>query len=264
MKYSFMSFSTPEFSLEECLDAVKEYGYDGFEPRAQANHAHGVETDASPEKRKDIKTLSAEKGVPIGCIATSLRFADVPNRAQTVSDAFAFIDLCGDLGVPALRIFGGPIPEGMSREAAVDAVCDVYREVLANAEQKNVALCMETHDDWCDPKDVAEVLKRLDHPMAAANWDIMHPVRTGKAGMEESFHILKPWIRHVHVHDAGELGDKINLVPIGKGKYDHKTAVQLLRDNGYEGYISGEWINWEAANLHLPRELAALKRYETE
>jgi sugar phosphate isomerase/epimerase len=263
VKYSFMSFSTPEYTLEQCLDAVKEYGYDGFEPRSQAGHAHGIEIDASAEKRKEIKESAVEKGVPFSCIATSLRFADAPNRESTVRDTLAFIDLAADIGAPALRIFGGPLPEGMDREGAVDTVCGVYREVLDHAEKRNVNLCMETHDDWCDPADIAEVLKRLDHPKAAVNWDIMHPVRTGKAGMEESFTILKPWIKHVHVHDAGELGDKINLVPIGKGKYDHKTAVILLRDAGYAGYISGEWINWEAAALHLPRELAALKRYET-
>ena len=33
----------------------------------------------------------------------------------------------------------------------------------------------------------------------------------------------------------------------------------------YDGYISGEWINWEDPyEVHLPRELATLKRYESE
>ena len=32
----------------------------------------------------------------------------------------------------------------------------------------------------------------------------------------------------------------------------------------YPGFISGEWINWEPYEQHLPRELATLKGYEKE
>ena len=48
------------------------------------------------------------------------------------------------------------------------------------------------------------------------------------------------------------------------GIVDHKRALELLKEMGYEGYISGEWIQWEPAEVHLPRELATLKRLEAE
>ena len=43
MKYSFMSFSCPELTLDEMLSMAKEFGYDGIEPRISSNHRHGVE-----------------------------------------------------------------------------------------------------------------------------------------------------------------------------------------------------------------------------
>ncbi|GAG47584.1 unnamed protein product, partial [marine sediment metagenome] len=101
-------------------------------------------------------------------------------------------------------------------------------------------------------------------PSIAVNWDIMHPVWVAKATMDEAFGALRPWIRHVHFHDGAKSGRGLELVPIGEGEIDHRRAVQLLKASSYEGYLSGEWINWEPHETHLPRELAAMKRYERE
>lgn len=43
MKFSFMSFSCPELSLEALLDLALELGYDGVEPRVECKHGHGIE-----------------------------------------------------------------------------------------------------------------------------------------------------------------------------------------------------------------------------
>ena len=54
------------------------------------------------------------------------------------------------------------------------------------------------------------------------------------------------------------------MLPIGEGAIDHRRALELLTEFGYQGYISGEWIRWEPWEVHLPRELATLKTYEKE
>jgi len=121
---------------------------------------------------------------------------------------------------------------------------------------------METHDAWCDPRHVAEVMRRVDHPSIGVNWDMMHPVRTAGVGIQQSFDTLRDWIRHVHFHDGVDKDGELKMVPIGWGTIDHRTAVRLLRKAGYDGYLSGEWINWEPWEIHLPRELATMKAYE--
>jgi hypothetical protein len=37
-----------------------------------------------------------------------------------------------------------------------------------------------------------------------------------------------------------------------------------LTDDGYEGFLSGEWIRWEPYDQHLPREIETMRRYESE
>ena len=64
------------------------------------------------------------------------------------------------------------------------------------------------------------------------------------------------------MHDG--VGSNVKFGPIGTGDIDHKRAVELLLSAGFEGYLSGEWINWEPSDIHLPRELHTMKGSEQE
>jgi len=263
MKYAFMSFSTPELTLAEMLALAQRLGYDGIEPRLQAEHKHGIEFDTPAADRRAIKAQAEDAGIAICCLATSCRYSDPALLAQMVEDTHKAIDLAGDVGSSRLRIFGGPIPEGVSREQALGQCVDSLSAIAPHAAARGVTLCMETHDSWCDPTNVAAVIRAVNHPNIAVNWDIMHPVRAGGSTMDAAFEALRPWIHHLHVHD-GPLGEPFSLLPIGEGAIDHRRALELLLTLPYNGYISGEWIGWEPYEVHLPRELAALKRYERE
>jgi sugar phosphate isomerase/epimerase len=262
MKYCYMSFSTPELNLPDMLDLAKRYGYDGIEPRMDAGHKHGVEIDASRAQRVTARQQAHEAGVGLACLATSLRYADPETKDATVDATHARIDLAGDCGIPAMRVFGGKLADGLGRDEAIQLVADSLRLVADHAAERGVTLCLETHDDWCDPRHVAAVLGAVNHPNVGANWDIMHPVRTGLATMDEAFDALRPWIRHLHVHDGTGSGGE--LCPIGEGIVDHRRAIELLKSVDFDGFISGEWIKWEPYEQHLPRELATLRRYEAE
>jgi sugar phosphate isomerase/epimerase len=262
MKYAFMTFSCPELSLDEALAVAVKYGYDGIEPRCGSGQKHGVEFTATAAEREAIKAKAADSGIALCCIATSCRFADPATRDNFIAELRQYIDLAGDLGVPAIRVFGGTLGDGVDRAKGYDLVADGLSSVADQAGERGVTLCIETHDDWCTPSDIAEVIRRVNHSAVMVNWDIMHPVRRGGATMAEAYETLKPWIRHVHFHDGVTEGDKLSMVPIGTGDIDHATAVKLLLELGYDGYLSGEWINWTPWEEHLPRELATMKGYE--
>jgi sugar phosphate isomerase/epimerase len=263
MKYAFMSFSTPKLSLVETIHVAEQNGYDGIEPRLDAGHAHGVEVSASPEERASIRRLFAATEVELACLATSLSYADPDQADVMLRQTRERIDLAADVGAPALRVFGGRIPEGISRERAIELLVESLGSVAEYAVERGITLYLETHDDWCDPLHVAAVVEQVNQPAVAVNWDAMHPVRTGHATMDGAFETLKPWIRHLHVHD-GVGGESLELVPMGQGDYDHRRVIELLMSIDFDGYISGEWIDWEPYDVHLPRELATLKRYEQE
>lgn len=262
MKYSFMSFSCPQLSLAEMLVLARSLGYDGVEPRLNCQHRHGIELDADAAQRREIRRHFAGSGVELACLATDCSYADPATWQQQVEDTRRCLDLAAAIGCPRLRVFGGPIPQGVSRKQAIDLLARGLLAVADQAEAQAVTLCVETHDDWTNPKHLAEVMRRVGRAAAAINWDIMHPVRQSGATMDGAYEILAPWIRHVHFHDGSDGSQPLIFEPIGQGAIDHRRALELLNDGGYDGYLSGEWIDWEPYEVHLPRELAAMKRLE--
>ncbi len=264
MNFAFMSFSCPDLTLAEMLMLARKVGYDGIEPRAGSNHRHGVELTADAATRQQIREAAAESEIALCCLATSCRYADPATVQAEIDATLRYIDLASDVGAPRLRVFGGKIGAGVSRAAAIENVAEALTAIAGEAHDRGVTICLETHDDWCDPQHVAAVMAQVNHPAIAVNWDIMHPVRAGGATMTEAYEILRPWIQHVHIHDGSTRLDKLEMLPIGTGGIDHRLAIELLHADAYAGYLSGEWINWEPYEVHLPRELAQLEFYLAE
>lgn len=261
MKYAFMSFSAPQLSFRELTATALRYGYDGVELRTDANHAHGVELTASPEHLARVRAECEASGISIPCLALSLKLANPLKSA--VEEAGAYLKLAAQVGAPRVRVFGGQMPEGISREESQAFLIRSMRQLASMAESEGVTVCIETHDAWYDPDRMADIMAEVNHPNIAVTWDVMHTQRRGGRSPDYSFQRLKSWIRHVHVHDGLLALDKLEFRPIGEGDIDHAEIVRILLDAGYDGYISGEWINWEPYEVHLPREVAKLRQYET-
>jgi len=264
MRFSFMTFSCPELPWGEVLDVAARFGYDGVEPRAQAGHAHGVEPDASPARRAELRKMAEDAGIAVACLATSCSYtaADPAELARKMDDTRALIALARDIGAPAMRVFGGKIPDGTSRDHAEKQLADCLAALAPDAAAAGVTLCVETHDSWCDARILARVLHAVGHPSVQANWDIMHPVNVAGMTIDEAFAALGPHVRHVHFHDGRrDASGRLGLCPVGEGIIDHRRAIELLRGIGYGGFLSGEWINWEPWQTHLPRELATMRSY---
>lgn len=263
MKYAFMTYSCPDLDLDAVLETAVRYRYDAVEPRLSSGHGHGLEFDTDAAGRREAKQKAERAGVEIGCIATSCRFSDPATVESAVEDAHQALDLAADVGASRIRVFGGVIAEGLSREGAVAQVIESMHRVKDHAAERKVAICFETHDDWCEPTDLVRVMEAVSHPSVRINWDLMHPVFTAGRTMDEAFDILRPWIAHVHVHDCVRQDGERVMVPIGEGMIDHRRAFELLQSVRYAGLISGEWIRWKPPEEHLGQELATLREYET-
>jgi len=259
-----MSFSCPDASLGEMLSLAQEFGYDGVEPRTGRIHAHGIELDTGTDDRKRILDSARAHGVTFSCLAIGSRFAN-PAVAETgLAEAQAGIRLARDLESGFVRVFGGQMAVGDKREDAIRRIARSLQTLAPLARDCGVTVCFETHDDWCDPAHVAAVMEEVDDPAIGVNWDVMHPVRTRLTTMEESYRILRPWIRHVHIHDGTCNLDALEFKAFGEGEYDLDTVFRALLKDRYDGTLSGEWINWEPARDHLPREIERMRALEAD
>jgi sugar phosphate isomerase/epimerase len=263
MKFAFMSFSCPEATLAEMFDMAKKYGYEGIEPRAQAQHKHGVEIETTAEQRSAIRKAFADSGVECACIATSIQCCkvDKAKRAEQVELTKKFIALAADLGCGRLRIFGGKPDAEIPMEEAVKLAGEGLSQVKEAAEQAKVAVCMETHDHFMRADDCAKAVRIAESSFIRVNWDIMHPYTRGMT-IEAAFGEVKDLVSHCHIHD-GSYDEKrsAKLALMGEGEIPYRTAVQLLKSISYEGYLSGEYIKAWPPEVVLPHDVRALRSY---
>ena len=237
MKLSFMTFACPQWTAEECIAGAARHGYDGIEWRTDADHTHGVEIALPPSERASLRQRMADAGVATACLATSLKFIG----PEAVAETPPLLDLAADLAAPGLRVFCGPLPDGVTLDDAVARVADGLRQVADQAQSRGVGLWLETHDTLSRAAPVAAVLERADHPALAANWDPMHPYFNGET-WEETERLLHGRVAHAHFHDALS-ADPATIVPFGEGGLPCADMLRFLRAEGFTGYLSGEWFN---------------------
>ena len=262
MKYSFMSFSTPGLTLQDSLSLAKNLGYTGFEPRIDSKHGHGIEPGLSKDAIAEVRSIVDASGIELCCLASSVKVASRGIHAAELDNARRVIDLCAALDIPRIRVFGGTIDEGCTRTEAIELAAEGLDILSDEIGDSDICLCFETHDDWCDPAHVAAVMQHTRGKHIGVNWDLMHGVLTAHADISESFGLLRPYIRHVHIHGGTRIGG-LQFLPIEGNVIDHKKALAELMTIGYDGYLSGEWIGWDDPD-YLPRELATMKQYEEE
>ena len=262
MKFSFMTWVCPEYDLNQIIAAAIRYGYDGVEPRAECDQAHGIDLKATKKKRAEIKRQFGDAGVELSCIATSRQYsmADPAQRAESIALTRKFVDLAADTGCPYLRVFGGPIPEGVAKEDCKRYVAESLRACGELAAKSPVTLCLETHDSFSLAKDAVETVRMAGHDKVKILWDVAHPFRNGEP-LEETWGFVKDLVRHLHIHDALVAGGW-NARLMGEGEIPHREPVRYLASINFPGHLSGEWISpaWPVEEL-LPHDIRVLRSY---
>jgi sugar phosphate isomerase/epimerase len=166
------------------------------------------------------------------------------------------LDLCGELAAPVARVFtfwkpgapGAPADAGLERpwEDARSAVTDRLADAVRIAEDFDATVVVENepsvYASTCAK--VAEVLRRLGHPRAAAVWDPGNAVfgAEKEPPYPDGYESLRPHLRHVHVKDARRhpADAPAAAVRLGDGAVPYPDIFTRLIKDGYEGFASLE------------------------
>jgi sugar phosphate isomerase/epimerase len=258
MKLAFSTLACPDWTLEQCVAAAHDYGYDGIELRLIDGELLSPNADITRIKRA-LGTL------PVCCVDSSVSLAQ-PNaetRTMQIATGQALIDIAAALGAPYLRVFGTP-PAHTSRHLAIEVATQTLTALARYASSRRVTVLLETHDAFCASADVASVIG--EQPGAGALWDLLHPFRIGEP-TEHTLQTLGARIRHVHIKDGHRTADGSPNWPLcllGEGDVPTADILKTLHDGGYTGWLSVEWEKkWHphlaAPEIALPQHIAQLR-----
>ncbi|MCW4020620.1 MAG: sugar phosphate isomerase/epimerase, partial [Candidatus Bathyarchaeota archaeon] len=152
------------------------------------------------------------------------------------------MELAANLDTHVMRIYGGHVPEGYTVETMMPILVENLRKIGEEAEEHDVTLALETHDDWTDSALCARVMAEVDHPRVRVLWDLHHPFRLNGELPEVTYGNLAPYLVGIHVKDS-ILDDegRSRYVLLGEGDVPLKRMLDLLVQGGYDGYATLEW-----------------------
>ena len=238
MKVSFTTFACPDWSMESILSAAVRHGYHGVEFRCDAGHNHGIEVTTPPSVRRGLRSRLDGAGIEPCCLATGLQFVN----DWSLNESRSRMELAADLGCPAIRVFCGKPTDEMSMPDMIEKVGQQLRNAAEIASYTGVQIWIETHDTFSRARDAAAAIRMAEHPDVGIVYDNLHPYRRGEP-LTETFAAITGLIRHVHFHDGLNKEDQVVIKPFGQGDLPLVEMIRKLGQQGYDGYVCGEWFH---------------------
>ena len=252
MKLAASTLGCPDWSLAEICANFRSFGYEGIELRGLGPDLDLTQSPAfaTPGVATRSRRAIEDAGLTVCSVDCSASFADPACRVSSIGETQNAIQLAHLLDAPLVRVFGGSIPNGLSRSEALPAMADTLRRLGDYAQSHgDVTLILETHDSFSTGAEVAEVLAQVNHTRVAALWDLHHPYRHGEVP-SQTYSALAPYLRHVHVKDSHPPNHYCLLTD---GDVPVFEMLRLLQSGGYDGWLSLEWEKrWQPSLLEAP------------
>lgn len=173
------------------------------------------------------------------------------------------VDVAAALGAKVLRHDAAWAPRSVFGYGYKDAIAEIVpliREITEYAEAKGVKTCTENHGRFFqDPERVRELIEAVNHPNYGWLVDIGNFMGVD-ADIVDAVQTAAPYAFHVHIKDnlfkpgsgiAPEgwdvtgRGDYLRATAPGHGVVPIAQCINILRESGYDGYISLEFEGWE-------------------
>jgi sugar phosphate isomerase/epimerase len=244
-KLSFSTLGCPSYTLDQVIETATAHGYDGVELRfLRGEVALDTLEEFSAAGLATTRKRLDDAGVAVACLDTSVRFTspDPDERARQLATARTYARLAAELGAPYIRVFGGAVPDSSpEREETTRRIAEGLAQAAAASRTVGVTTILETHDSFCTSAQVAELLSYAPNDDLGILWDVLHSYRNGEP-IEDTWRALGDRIRHVHLKDSQTYSpSSFDFRLTGEGTMPIRPLVDLLRREGYDGYVSFEW-----------------------
>ncbi len=235
MKLGFSTLGCAEWGEEKIREAARANGYQGVELRHYQGSLDLPKVLASvPGGPQGFRRRFEDAAVEISCVDSSLVLSD---PQSSVDDGKLMLDLARELGAPYLRVFGGDVAKGETREECLGRAAEKLSHLGELAAERGLRVLLETHDAFSTGAQVAELLDAVSDAGTGALWDLHHPVRMGEP-VADTARLLAARTYHTHVKDS-EQGRGYTL--LGQGDIPLPALLTALHAAGYNGYLCLEW-----------------------
>jgi len=268
MKFAFSTLGCPDWPVEKIVSEAKRLGFDGVEIRGikrvfDLSKAPEFQADAIAKTRG----LFEKAGIPVVQIDSSSSFCwpDKAKQQAAFDEAERHIDIASKMGAKLMRVFGGNIPEGESREKWAKILAESLKRVGDMGAKRSVTVTIESHDSWTRGDELMPVVKAANSANVRVLWDMGNSFMKGES-FEDGAKIVKGYVVHAHVKDHTKEGAEAML---GTGLIPLDKALKALKSINYQGYVSLEWEKaWhpeiEEPEVAFPAAIKHLRKLDAQ
>ena len=248
-------------SLFDWINIASDLGVEGLELY------DGFLESQDPAYLDRVRSELAGRGLemPMMCYSPDFTQPDSEARRREVEREKRMIQVTASLGGRYCRVLSGQRRPEVSRQQGVQWVVESIRELLDYAAEKNVVLAMENHykdNYWKYPEFAQkgevylEILNQIDSPWFGAQYDPSNAILAGEDPIEllelvkhriVTMHASDRFLKPGHtlaelraVEDAVGYAAILSHGVVGKGLNDYPRIFGILREVGYQGWISIE------------------------
>lgn len=257
------------------IEKAKELGFDGIE------FIEGELTNL--DKAHIIKEKCEEVGItPVNfCIGGNLALEDKDELNREIERMKTCVDVAALMGVQMLRHDVAYCPFNRTYntgyDAAIPYIAEGARAVTEYAQSKNIKTMTENHGFFSqDANRVEKLINAVNHPNFGALIDIGN-FMCADEDPTHSVGIMRPYAFHVHCKDfyfkngmdiapgdgwiTTRSGNYLRGSIIGFGNAKAAQSIRILKNSGYDGYMSIEFEGGDDTFWALEQGLANLKRF---
>ncbi len=248
MKAAFSTLGCPSWSFNEIYATAKDIGFDGVEIRGVGNEMYAPKIPQfAPENLEQTKKRF-ENGLKISCLTSGACLTS----SACFEEADDYMQLADRLGVPFVRILisDTTYPVDVDLDSAVAryrALCDMVHE----RGYKAMPL-VETNGVLADSNKMLEFMQATSRHNAGVLWDINHPYRYFNEPVELTAKRLGRYIKYMHVKDSHIENGDLKYRMMGYGDMPVYDALRAARAEGFDGYVSLEWVKRWMPDLQEP------------
>ena len=231
MKLGFVTYQIGrDWDVPAIIDMCGRTGFTGVELRT--THAHGVETELSSSKRRDVRRQFEEGGVDLVGLGTAFEYhaVDPAEVRQNIEGTFEYAKLAADLGCPGVKVRpnGLQTEKGVPEEKTLEQIGRAIGECAEAADGLGVQIRVEVHGrDTQEPRRMQAIMDHADHPNARICWNSNFG-EVVDGSIVKNYRLLSHKIGLVHITE------------IYRSEYPWRELFRLLKADGYDGYTLAE------------------------
>ena len=282
MKFGVSSYSFSKYIMQtkcdyfKICDIAKEIGYDGIEFINLDNKNWGI-TDDPIKTAGEIKEYCAKIGLDIIAYTVGANFM-AENIDEEIARVKGCVDVAAALGAPIMRhdiCSALPADPLFSWPEAIEKMKDRINEVSNYAAEKGIKTCSENHGYiFQAPERVEALIRAVGNPNYGWLCD-MGNFLCADSDPVKAVTIASRYTFHVHAKDFlykdGTLprpdgffktagGNHIRGTVIGHGVVPVAQCIRILKDAGYDKYVS---VEFEGMEENIPALKSAFNYLKT-